>query len=398
MTEIFVEGRFITVKQVIIIDSETTGLDAKHDEILQLTILSNNGDVLFNEYIRPLNHTEWPEAEKIHHISYDMVKDSAPLSYHQKTIQQLIDSADTIVGYNHSFDMAFLENAGIKSDAKKNYDLMLEFSQLKGDWDSKHNHYKWYTLKECADYFGYDWGTNSSHNSLSDCKAVLYCYNKMLAGETGEGGRKNKNQHPSVFRGSSLTTKIHFRKKILVLPVVVLLIIGGFLVIPRSSQAPKRKRTTITTSTLQKVLNISDFSTLEFRYGSVVQSQDDKGKAKYYVTYNGTVKIGIDFAEIAKNITIDPSAKTVTVKIPEPKVLSTNVNVDTLDYIFMKDKYNKTGLTDEALKLCKQDLKNELDNTPEVFHIARENAETAVKQLLDPWLKNVDPEYTIIIK
>ena len=90
--------------------------------------------------------------------------------------------------------------------------------------------------------------------------------------------------------------------------------------------------------------------------------------------------------------------KTVTVIIPEPKVISTNVNVDTLDYIFMKDKYNTTGLTDEALKLCRQDLKNELENTPEIFRIAQENAETAVKQLLEPWLKNVDSEYTIIVK
>lgn len=386
------------MKNIIIIDSETTGLDAKHDEILQLTILANNGNVLFNEYIRPLNHTEWPEAEKIHHITYDMVKDCAPITYHRKAIQQILDASDTIVGYNHSFDMAFLENAGIYSDAKKNYDLMLEFSQLKGDWDKTHNSYKWYKLKECADYFGYDWGSDSAHNSLADCKAVLYCYNKMLAGETKEGGAKNKGQHPSAFRANASPSKVHFPKIILAVPIAVLLIIGVILLLPRRSPTPKRQRTTITASTLQRVLNISDLSTVEFRYGSVAQAQDNKGKTKYYVTYNGTVQIGIDFSEISKNIAIDSSTKTVTVIIPEPKVISTNVNVDTLDYIFMKDKYNTTGLTDEALKLCRQDLKNELENTPEIFRIAQENAETAVKQLLEPWLKNVDSEYTIIVK
>ena len=296
------------MKQVIIIDSETTGLDAKQDEILQLTILSNNGDVLFNEYIRPLNHTKWPEAEKIHHITYDMVKDCAPLSYHKKAIQQIIDSADTIVGYNHSFDMAFLETAGIYSDAKKNYDLMLEFSQLKGEWDKTHNSYKWYKLKECADYFGYDWGSDSSHNSLADCKAVLYCYNKMLAGETKEGGKKNKSQHPSIFRANASSSKVHFPKIILAVPIAVLLIIGVILLLPRRSPTPKRQRTTITASTLQRVLNISDLSTVEFRYGSVAQAQDNKGKTKYYVTYNGTVQIGIDFSEISKNIAIDSSS------------------------------------------------------------------------------------------
>ena len=32
-------------KKVIVLDAETTGLNAKNDEILQLTILSGDGDV-----------------------------------------------------------------------------------------------------------------------------------------------------------------------------------------------------------------------------------------------------------------------------------------------------------------------------------------------------------------
>lgn len=386
------------MKHVIIIDSETTGLDAKNDEILQLTILSDNGEILFNEYIRPTNHTEWAESEKIHHISYDMVKDGAPISYHKKTIQQILDSADTIVGYNHSFDMSFLETAGIHSDPKKNYDLMLEFSQLKGDWDKTHNSYKWYKLKDCADYFGYDWGTDSTHDSLADAKATLYCYKKMISGETKQGGAKNRKQHPSAFRASS-SSKKHFLKKLLVLPIVAMLIVGLVSFLPRGSRKPaKRQRTTITESSLQKVLNVSDLSTVEFRYGSVTQATDKKGKPKYYVTYNGTVQVGVDFSEIAKSISVDSEVKTITVTVPKPKVLSTNVNVDTLDYIFVKEKYNKTGLTDEALKLCKQDLTNELNHNTEIFDIAKENASNAISQLLEPWLNQADGEYTIVVK
>lgn len=387
------------MKKVVIIDSETTGLDAKQDEILQLTILSDSGEELFNEYICPMRRTEWPEAEKIHHITYDMVKDCEPLAYHKKSIQTILDSADVIVGYNHSFDMSFLENAGIRSDPKKNYDLMLEFSQLKGDWDKTHNSYKWYKLRECADYFGYDWGGDSTHDSLADAKATLYCYKKILAGETGKGGTKNKAQHPSAFKTASGSNKKGFPKKLLLLPVVAILILGVIFFLPRGTRKPgERQLTVVTTSTLQKVLNNSDLSTMEFRYGSVVEATDEKGKTKYYVKYNGTVQVGVDFSEIAKSITIDSEAKTVTVTMPEPKVLSTNVNVDTLDYIFEKEKYNKTGLTDEALSLCKADLQEKANETTEIFDIARENAESAVTQLLSPWLKQADGEYTIVVK
>ena len=221
----------------------------------------------------------------------------------------------------------------------------------------------------------------------------------MIAGETNKGGTKNKGQHPSAFRYSSKPSKKAFPKKFLAVPVILLLIIGIVSFLPRDPKPQNdRHRTTISESTLQKVLNISDLSTLEFRYGSIAQAVDAKGKTKYYVTYDGTIQVGVDFSAIAKSISIDRDAKTITVTIPEPKVLSTNVNVDTLDYLFVKDKYNTTGLTNEALKLCKQDLTNEINNNPDIFDIAKENTSNVISQLLEPWLKQADGEYTIVVK
>ena len=59
----------------LIFDTETTGLDPMRDEILQLSIIDENEDVLFNDYLKPTRKTEWPDAERINHISYMMVKD-----------------------------------------------------------------------------------------------------------------------------------------------------------------------------------------------------------------------------------------------------------------------------------------------------------------------------------
>ena len=46
----------------IVLDTETTGLNAAEDELLQVSIIDNEGAVLFDSYIRPTQHTEWAEA------------------------------------------------------------------------------------------------------------------------------------------------------------------------------------------------------------------------------------------------------------------------------------------------------------------------------------------------
>ena len=186
-------------KRVIVINTETTGLDAKTDELLRITILSESGKVIFDEYVCPTKHVEWPEAQKIHHISPEMVKNSQPILYYLKELNGIINNTDVIVGYNHSFDMSFLAEAGIYSDPRKNYDLMLEFSQLIGEWDETRNAYKFFKLKECADYLGYRWSSEKDHDCLEDCKATLYCYKKLVSGESDKGGAPNRRQFQSAF-------------------------------------------------------------------------------------------------------------------------------------------------------------------------------------------------------
>lgn len=37
----------------IVIDTETTGLDPIVDELLQVSIIDNNGNTLFDEFVKP---------------------------------------------------------------------------------------------------------------------------------------------------------------------------------------------------------------------------------------------------------------------------------------------------------------------------------------------------------
>ena len=78
----------------IILDSETTGLIPRQDELLQLAIIDDQENVLFNEYIRPVRKTEWKKAESINGISPVMVKDKQPISAFTDQIQEIINSVE----------------------------------------------------------------------------------------------------------------------------------------------------------------------------------------------------------------------------------------------------------------------------------------------------------------
>ena len=50
------------------IDFETTGLKAGEDEVLQVSIIDENYNVLLNVYCRPNNKDSWEDAQAVHGI------------------------------------------------------------------------------------------------------------------------------------------------------------------------------------------------------------------------------------------------------------------------------------------------------------------------------------------
>lgn len=175
-----VKPRYSKTAKVIVIDAETTGLNCTNDELLQVSIISEEREVLYNSYLRPLYNTVWREAEKTNGITPDMVKDSPTVLTECVELNNILSQADVIIGYNHKeFDLEFLANIGCKiKDTAVIIDLMPIFSEIYGEWSEYYDDYKWQKLTTCAEHYGYDW-QGKPHDSLADCFATLYCYEKM---------------------------------------------------------------------------------------------------------------------------------------------------------------------------------------------------------------------------
>ena len=143
----------------IIIDTETTGFHPYDgDELLQVSIIDTDGNVLFDEYFKPQHRTEWKEAEQVNGISPEMVADRPAISEKISEINAIIENSDTIIGYNTQFDIGFLKaNGAIVPDDLETVDVMEDFAKIYGEWNSARGSYKWQKLTRAAEYYGYDW-------------------------------------------------------------------------------------------------------------------------------------------------------------------------------------------------------------------------------------------------
>lgn len=185
----------------IIIDTETTGLSSDNDELLQIAIIDEEGAVCFQKYIKPKYHESWEEAEKVNHITPEMVDGCQTIDAYIEELQVILDHAEEVIGYNTNFDLGFLKAAGLAIPQHlRVYDVMREFSYLYGEWKEKYGTYRFKSLSFCADHFGYDWNKSQAHDALADARATLFCYTKV------------KEQIRRIRQGQMKTAVVYFSR------------------------------------------------------------------------------------------------------------------------------------------------------------------------------------------
>lgn len=154
-------------EKVLCFDIETTGNSPLRDEILQLTVVNGNRQIMFNEYFRPRWIKDWENPV----ITPADASQRQTFSQSSTQLQRLLFNADLIVGYNcERYSLAFLEQAGL-SVPVPSFDVMREYSALYGL-------NVFLPLRDCCVHYGQD------HYNWLLCfdraKAAMDCFDGLI--------------------------------------------------------------------------------------------------------------------------------------------------------------------------------------------------------------------------
>ncbi len=175
--------------------------------------------------------------------------------------------------------------------------------------------------------------------------------------------------------------------KIIIVLSLLVVALGAYLVISGSS------RTVYDSRTLDFGLkDIGELSTQAGYYTNVntitnpnrtiigVEIPFTSSKALY--TYQGIIKAGLDFSQI--QVTTDPAKKTVTLKMPEIRILSNEIDLDSLKiYDESNSIFNKIRIENmnQSLITMKQSAEKQAIANG-ILTAAKENAATLVRSML----------------
>lgn len=168
--------------------------------------------------------------------------------------------------------------------------------------------------------------------------------------------------------------------------IVGLVIVGGvfganLLANPGSTQI-------ITSSTLERLVNISKLSTAEFVYNGIADKINDDGSTAYHVYYASSVRASIDMGDI--DFDIDEEARTVTPILPDIVIDDPVLDETSLELM----PRNPNSSLPELISLCKQDALTEVKSDGQIYETAQENLRSTIEALLNPLLEQSG--YTLV--
>lgn len=153
-----------------VLDTETTGLSAYYDEIIEIGILKvRNNEVVdrYSQLIKPINNIE-PFITSLTGITNEMVAGMPPITQVKENVLDFIQD-DVLIGHNTSFDIRFL-NAGFKIEIKN---LYMDTMPISRKLFPQLEHHR---LSDLTDYLGL---ANNEHRSIADCITTKELYDSI---------------------------------------------------------------------------------------------------------------------------------------------------------------------------------------------------------------------------
>lgn len=233
-----------------------------------------------------------------------------------------------------------------------------------------------------------------------------------ITAENEEDNREEKEKKKTMrkekidegIKKTSKTIKKAAKKKVrvpigLIVIIVIVAIVATLLISKKGIHLISLKEGKVTYQTktdLQEILKTEKLYTGKIYYNGVATANNDVGKPKYYVKYEGSVTSGIDCSKIKTET--DENSKTITVHIPKANYQKFDVGSGkSMEFIFVKEKYNQEQIIKEARQRAKEDLVLSMEDNKTYLDMATENAERIVKASVDAIVNtdNNQDKYTI---
>jgi hypothetical protein len=185
-----------------------------------------------------------------------------------------------------------------------------------------------------------------------------------------------------------LKEDVRMKKFVTILAIIVVLFLLGAIALAYNNQEPE-----IVTTDIQGTINdIGELSTAEYGY-IIAQTAEKPSKkvvgfevpftdSKVMYSYEGLIKAGINFVET--EVTVNESNKTIFVDLPDAKILSSEVDFDSL--IVFDEKYSPFNTFKfEDMNLSLSDLQKTAEESAlsnGLLNRANENAQSIIRSTM----------------
>ena len=207
---------------------------------------------------------------------------------------------------------------------------------------------------------------------------------------------KDNNEQLELEKEKKINPKKLIWEVLGVVEIVLIIFIIYCLVINPVNNNPIRTFDFV--STLEEMIEINELHTYRTIHNGVVTKFNDKKPEKVdcYIRYESIITAGIDFKSII--LAVDEENKRVNITMPIIEIYEPEIKEKSIGYIFENEKADESGLYEDALRLCKDDVISETKNNETIKLFAKQNAENFIKGLIGPFIKEVDSEYSINIE
>lgn len=168
----------------VVIDIETTGTNFDYkspdmDEILSVSIIDSEGNVLLDKLCGTERKKIWYEAQRVNGISPKDVKGLPSFNDILYDVLKILSEHKIVIGYNVSFEMQFIQAYTKRKNPVDMVNYRIQWGSYSDPMDMYMNYVgskKWIKLETAANSFGYEF---KAHNSLEDAEATRFLYNKL---------------------------------------------------------------------------------------------------------------------------------------------------------------------------------------------------------------------------